>query len=30
VRTVAFYDGVEFYYRYLKELTAGSSKPPVQ
>jgi acetylornithine deacetylase/succinyl-diaminopimelate desuccinylase-like protein len=30
VRTVAFYDGVEFYYRYLKELTAGSNKPPVQ
>jgi acetylornithine deacetylase/succinyl-diaminopimelate desuccinylase-like protein len=24
VRTIAFYDGVEFFYRYLKELTGGS------
>jgi acetylornithine deacetylase/succinyl-diaminopimelate desuccinylase-like protein len=29
VRTEAFYDGVEFYYRYLKELTAGSAEKPV-
>ena len=29
VRISSFYDGVEFYYRYLKELTAGSAKPPV-
>jgi len=29
VRTVAFYDGVEFYYRYLKELTAESGTAPV-
>jgi acetylornithine deacetylase/succinyl-diaminopimelate desuccinylase-like protein len=27
VRTVAFYDGVEFYYRYLKELTSPASVP---
>jgi acetylornithine deacetylase/succinyl-diaminopimelate desuccinylase-like protein len=27
VRIASFYDGVEFFYRYLKELTAGSGKP---
>jgi len=30
VRVAAFYDGVEFFYRYLRELTAESAGPPVR